>query len=189
MEHLKLGEILINQKLITEKQLDQAIEYQKTDKGRIGEILISLNIISEEDMIAALGSQLGIPYYTSENAELLKPQKDQDLDKLIPADFAQKNTAMPLSKHLNSLTCAVHDPLDLLLLDNLRRITGHEINLVLAPKSVIQKTINDFYFHSGGDESGDAKSSMLSDAVQKSYQKKDDGKKVSIKKSPGNNRA
>ncbi|MCK5178757.1 MAG: type II secretion system protein GspE, partial [Candidatus Omnitrophica bacterium] len=135
MQHLKIGEILIQQGLITENQLNKAIEHQRTEKGRLGEILIKLGIITEENMTAALGSQLGIPYYTSDNIELMEPQEDQGLDKLIPADFAKKHCVLPISKHLNSLTCAVPDPLDLLLLDNLRRVTGHEINLVIAPQT------------------------------------------------------
>ena len=146
MYHLKLGEILIKQKLITTEQLDKAIAHQKTEKGRVGEILVKLNIITEEDIAVALGSQLGIPYQTAENMELLKPNDDQNLDKIVPIDFAQKNTVLPLSKHLNSLTCVVYDPLDLLLLDNLRRVTGHEINLIVAPQTAIQSAINTFYF-------------------------------------------
>ena len=173
MQHLKLGEILIKQGLITENQLSKAIEHQRKEKGRIGEILIKLGIITEENMSAALGSQLGIPYYTSENIDLLKPQEDQDLDKLLPVEFAKKHCVLPVSKHLNSLTCAVPDPLDLLLLDNLRRVTGHEINLVIAPQSAVISAIDRFYFQDGSPV--DSKPTLLSDAVQKSYQRKDDG--------------
>ena len=97
MPHLKLGEILIRQGLITENQLNKAIKHQSKEKGRIGEILIKLGIITEENMTAALGSQLGIPYYTSDNIELLKPQEDQELEKLIPADFSKKNCVLPPS--------------------------------------------------------------------------------------------
>jgi len=175
MKHMKLGEILIQQGIITEDQLNQAIEQQKKGKGRIGEILIKLGIITEENMTAALGAQIGIPYYTSDNTELLKPQPDQNLEKLIPSDFAKKHNVLPLSAHLNSLTCAVHDPLDLLLLDNLRRVTGHEINLVIAPQSVIQKAIDAFYFPEG---SGETKASLLSDAVEESYSKEDERLKI-----------
>ena len=175
MEHLKLGEILIEQGLITADQLKEAINHQKTEKGRIGEILIKLNIITEEDITLALGSQLGIQYYTSKNIDSLKPQKDQGLEKIVSADFAQKNNVLPLSKNLNVLTCAVHDPLDLLLLDNLKRATGHEINLVIAPQTAIQKAINVFYFQAS---SGEIKSSMLSDEVERSYEKKKDGVKI-----------
>ena len=181
MQHLKIGEILIQQGLITENQLNKAIEHQRTEKGRLGEILIKLGIITEENMTAALGSQLGIPYYTSDNIELMEPQEDQGLEKLIPADFAKKHCVLPISKHLNSLTCAVPDPLDLLLLDNLRRVTGHEINLVIAPQTSIVSAIDHFYFQDTTPI--DSKPTMLSAAVQKSYQKKDDHMTIAPKKS------
>ena len=164
MAHLKLGEILIKQGLITEQQLGRAIIYQKQNKGRIGEILVRLGIISEENITTALGTQLGIPYYTSDKPELLKPRGDQELDRLIPADFAKKNLVLPLSKNINSLTCAINDPLDLLLLDNLKRIVGFEINFIIAPQSIIQKAITDFYF-----KDNKRQSSMLDRAVENSY--------------------
>ncbi len=165
MSHLKLGEILIRQGLVTEKQLQEAIAAQKKEKGRIGEILVKLGMITEEHMAEALGTQMGIPYYSSKNLDLLKPQQDQELEKLVPADFAKKNCVLPLSHHLNSLTCAVYDPMDLLLLDNLKRVAGCEINLVLATPTAIQGAINEFYFK----QSGDGSPSMLDRAVERSY--------------------
>ena len=183
MQYLKLGEILIKQGLITEEQIQKAINRQKTEKGRIGEILVKLDIITEEDIAFALGSQLGIPYYSSENPGLLVPRSDQGLEKLVPLDFAQKNTVLPLSKNFNSLTCVVSDPLDLLLLDNLKRITKHEINLVVAPQTAIQNVINAFYFNSS--QGGEAKPSLLSDAVQQSYQDDDNTLNPSAQKKDG----
>ena len=178
MSHLKLGEILIQQGLLTEKQLQEAIGVQKKEKGRIGEILVKLGMISEENMAAALGTQLGIPYYSSKNLELLKPQENQDLDKLVPAEFAKKNCVLPLSHHLNSLTCTVYDPLDLLLLDNLKRIAGCEINLVIATPTAIHEAINEFYFKQGAEGSP----SMLDRAVERSYVQSKGNDLVSISK-------
>ncbi len=166
MSHLRLGEILMRQGLVTEQQVAEAIEVQKKEKGRIGEIFIKLDIVREEDMIAALGTQLGIAYYTEENKNLFKPPADKDIEKLVPLEFAKKNNVLPLSRHGHSLMCAVNDPLDLLLLDNLKRITGCEINIILAPQSVIQNAIIDFYTKGSG---GDARVSMLSEAVESSY--------------------
>lgn len=166
MTHLKLGEIFIKQGFITEKQLQEAMEVQKKEKGRIGEILLKLGMITEDNMAEALGRQLGLPYYSSKNAEILVPQTDQDLERIVPAHFAKKNCVLPISKHMNSLTCAVFDPQDLLLLDNLKRITGCEINLVIAPQAAIQNAINEFYFK---DRKMEGKTSLLDEAVEKSY--------------------
>lgn len=173
MARLRLGEILIEQGYITEDQLKKAIAAQKQEKGLIGEILVKMGIITEEDMTSALGTQLGIPFYSDDKPELLRPKEEQELDKIVPADFAKKNTVLPLSKTLNSLTCAVADPLDLLMLDNLRRISGCEINLVIASATTLQKAINTFYFGgTAGTEGG--RTSLLGAAVESSFESKDD---------------
>ncbi len=167
MAHLKIGQILIDQGLITESQLNKAIENQKSNKGgRIGEILLKLGYITEENMAQALGTQLGIPYYSSDKPELFKPAADQQLDKVITADFAKKYKVLPLSRTMNSLTCAITDPLDFLILDNLKRITGCEINLVIVTHSAMQKAIADYYFT---ENKAEGKSSMLNTAVESSY--------------------
>lgn len=166
MTHLMLGEILMRQGLITEQQVAEAVEVQKKEKERIGEIFVKLNMVREEDMIAALGTQLGIAYYTADNSNLFKPPTGKDLEKLVPLEFAKKNYVLPLSRHGHSLMCAVNDPLDLLLLDNLKKITGCEINIILAPKNVIQNAVMDFYTKTSG---SDARVSMLSEAVESSY--------------------
>ena len=144
MAHFKLGEILLEQNLITAQQLNQAIAIQKKERGRLGEILIKMGILSEEDIIAALGTQMKIPYSTREN-NLLKPETDQNLDKLVSHDFAKTNLVLPLSKKNNVLTCAVSDPVDLLMTDNLKMVTGCEINLVIATRTDLIPAIQNFY--------------------------------------------
>jgi len=76
MAYLKLGQILINEGIITEEQLKKAIEYQQSHKGRIGENLVKLGIITEDHIVQAIGLQLGIPYYTGDQADQLIPQED-----------------------------------------------------------------------------------------------------------------
>lgn len=144
MAHFKLGEILLQQGLINEEQLKEAIQVQKKETGRIGEILIKLGFLTEEDIVAALGSQLNMPHASNQN-NLLKPRVDQNLDKVIPYDFAKTNLVLPLGKEENQLTCAIEDPLDLLMLDNLRMVTGCELSLVLATRSNLMSAIQDFY--------------------------------------------
>lgn len=144
MAHLKLGEILLQHGLINEGQLREAIQVQKKEQGRIGEILIKLGFLTEEDIVAALGTQLGIPHASKQN-NLLKPRTDQALDRIVPYDFAKTNLVLPLSKDDNKLTCAIEDPLDLLMLDNLRMISGCELTFVLATRSDLMATIQSFY--------------------------------------------
>ncbi len=156
---LKLGELLVKEGLITKEQLLKAVDEQKRRSGlRIGEVLVLLGMVSEQDLIATLGKQLGISYITS-GSGLLRPAIDQGLEKMIAKDFAIKHIILPLSKNLNSLTCAIFDPLDLILLDNLHKITGCEINSVIATKSDILKAIEEFY----------GKVDLLKEAVRESY--------------------
>ncbi len=168
---LRLGEILIDQGLITEAQLQEAIVLQKQENARLGEILLKMGMIKEETLAAALGAQLLIPY-ASRSSGLLKPQGDQGLEKLVTQDFAQKFLALPLAKNMGSLTCAVFDPLDLIMLDNLKVITGCEINLVIATKSDIIKAIQEFY---SGSKGGDGMGSLLDRAVENTYDRTKEG--------------
>jgi len=144
MAHLKLGEILLQQGLITDKQLKEAIKAQDKEHGRIGEVLIKMGILTEDDLVAALGTQMNIPHASKSN-NLLKPDASQNLDKLVPYDFAKTNLVLPLSKEGNQLTCAVADPLDLLMIDNLKMVTGCEVTLVIATRADLISAIQDFY--------------------------------------------
>jgi len=156
--YLRLGEFLIKEGIITASQLEKAITAQRQEGGRLGEVLVRLGIVKEEQILAALGKQLNMPYF-SLGTGMLKPAMDQGLENLIPHDFAFKNTVLPLSRMLRSLTVALADPLDILLIDSLRKLTGSEINPVIATRSDIFKAIEEFY----------GKSSMLKDAVDSSY--------------------
>ncbi len=143
-KYLRLGELLIREGLITAAQLEKAISVQRQEGGRLGEIIIKLGIVKENDIVTVLGKQLGIPYFTI-GTGMLKPAGNQGLDKAIPREFAVKNLVLPLSKTLKSLTVAMADPLDLILIDNLRKLTACEINPVIATRSDISRAIEDFY--------------------------------------------
>ncbi len=157
-KYLRLGELLIQEGLISPVQLEKAISTQRHDGGRLGEIVVRLGMVKEDQMVALLGKQLDIPYF-SLGTGMLRPAVDQGLDQLISRDFSLKNSILPLSRTLRSLTVAMFDPLDLILIDNLRKITGCEINPVIATRSDILKAIEDFY----------GKTEMLKEAVDASY--------------------
>ncbi|MBF0571596.1 MAG: Flp pilus assembly complex ATPase component TadA [Candidatus Omnitrophica bacterium] len=168
MARIRIGEILIKQGLITESQLQEAINIQKDQKkSRIGEILIQVGMIKEEDFSIALGSQLSVPF-ASYMSGLLKPKSDQGLEKLVSYDFAKRNLVLPLSRNLHSLTCAIFDPLDFFVLDNLKILTGCDLNLVIATKTDLAKAIDEFYItgrEAGSREGG----TILDQALQKSF--------------------
>lgn len=157
-KYQRLGELLIKEGVLTEAQLEKAITVQRQEGGRLGEILVKLGMVKEQQIVNLLSKQLGIPHF-SFGTGMLRPAVDQGLDSLVPQDFAYKNSVLPLSRILKSLTVAMVDPLDLILIDNLKKLTGCEINPVIALKSDINKAIEEFY----------GKSRMLQDAVDASY--------------------
>jgi type IV pilus assembly protein PilB len=157
-KYFRLGELLVKENLISAGNLEKAISVQKQEGGRLGEILIKLGFIKEDQVVAVLGKQLNIPYF-SLGTGLLKPAVDQGLEQLIPQEFALKNAVIPLSRTLRSLTVAMADPLDIILLDNIKKLTNCEVNPVIATKSDINKAIEEFY----------GKSAMFKEAVEASY--------------------
>lgn len=155
----KLGQILLNEKIITEEELKKAFEIQKKEGAKLGDLLVKLGLVSEKDIMVALAKQLSIPY-ASYSKGLLKPAEDQQLSKSVPEEFARVHSLLPISKHLNSLTVAFVDPLDLITIDSLRHMTGCEINPIIAAKSDLQRAIDEFY----------GKEDLLKDAISDSYE-------------------
>ncbi len=155
--YLRLGELLLKEGIINQAQLEKAINIQRQEGGRLGEIFVKLGILKEEQVVEILGKQLNIPYFNLGSE--LKPAVEQNLEQLIPKDFALRNTVLPLSRTLRSLTVVMADPLELILIDNLRKLTGCEINPVIATRSDIFKAVENFY----------GKSKMFEEAVEASY--------------------
>ncbi len=158
-KYLRLGEILLKEGVITKHQLEAAVSKQRKEGGRLGELLLKWGVVTEEQLVVAIGKQLGIPFF-SLGTGMLKPATDQNLEELIPIDIARKNLVLPLRRTLNSLTVAMADPLDLILIDNLKKMTGCQINLVIATKSDIARAIEQYY----------SKTSLFKEAVEASYE-------------------
>ncbi|UCG34930.1 MAG: Flp pilus assembly complex ATPase component TadA [Candidatus Omnitrophota bacterium] len=145
MERYKrLGDILVSEGIATQEQIKDAVSVQEKEGGKLGEILVKLGYVTEEQIGLSLSKQLSLSYI-SLSSENIKPAPDQDLGKLIPYDVAIRNIVLPLSHKANSLTVAMFNPLDLILIDNLKRLTGCQINPVISTKSEILKAIDDFY--------------------------------------------
>ncbi len=108
----KLGEILVRENLISSQQLREALDYQRTNGGRLGSNLIKLGIISDEVITAVLSRQYGVP---SINLELF--QIEEDVVSLISHDVAAKYTVLPISKVGATLTMAMADPTNVFAMD------------------------------------------------------------------------
>ncbi|MCD6080094.1 MAG: Flp pilus assembly complex ATPase component TadA [Candidatus Omnitrophica bacterium] len=158
----KVGEILIKEGLITEEDLERAMEYQQKNGGKLGDVLIAMGLVTEKEIAAALGKQLGIPYVSISSGGL-KPAEDQNLEQLIPEEIARKYLVLPISRTFNSLTIAVVDPLDFVTIDNIRKIAGCEVNPVITTKGELLQAIDEFY----------GPRDVFREAIQKSYEVKD----------------
>jgi len=155
---LRLGEILIKEGLLIQAQLEEALRFQKLSGRTIGDIIVDRGFVKENDLANALAKQLDIPFVSIVDGSL-NPSKNDNLEKLIPQSFARSQMVIPLSKHLQSLTVALANPLDLLVIDNLKKITGYDINPVIATKGDIRESISKFY----------GAKDLLEEAVSDSY--------------------
>ncbi|MCX7641400.1 MAG: ATPase, T2SS/T4P/T4SS family [Elusimicrobiales bacterium] len=144
MPRKKLGEILIEQKIINEEQLNKALKFQEQNHCLIGEALIKLGYATEEQVAIALSKQLGIPYASTQN-QILKPEKGQGLEDLIDERFARDNYVVPLFVENDVIAVALSDPTNLILLDNIRAKTGMEPQVFISTKSQILKVIDQLY--------------------------------------------
>ncbi len=155
----KLGELLIHSGLLSQEQLGKALEVQRGTTKRIGEVLVELKLVSELDIAVQLSKQLGLPFASAASG-LLSPRKGEGLEQLVSEEFARQHLVLPLSKTLNSLTVACVNPLDLIAMDNLSRVTRCDINPVVTTRADLEHAVDQFY---GAD-------SMLRQAIGESYE-------------------
>jgi type IV pilus assembly protein PilB len=134
-----LDEILLEQGLITQEQLDQAqAEQQKTGK-RLGRVLIDLGMVKEQDLVAALASQIGLRYVDLSDASI-----DGSAASLLPEPVARKYRALPIGYEDEKLLVAMADPANLFALDDIRTITGMEVQPVVATAADIESAIRKY---------------------------------------------
>ena len=144
---MKLGDFLLSDKLITKEQLDQALETQKKEPGKIGSVLIRLGFVTEEDIAQALSKQFGYP-----SINLSKFEIDEKVVELIKPEIARKHIVMPVHRIGSILTIAMGDPSNLFVLEELRFSTNLRIQAVISPESSILETIEKYYGSSTGIE-------------------------------------
>jgi type IV pilus assembly protein PilB len=122
-----IGQALLEKGLITQAQLDEALKVQKNTTEQIGRILVDLGHVTERDVLRAHAEQLGIPFL-----ELGQISVDEDVAKAIPQSVVQRYNAVPIRRSGNRLTVAMTDPQNVFALDDIRLITGYEIDPMLA---------------------------------------------------------
>src|SRR2546422_5629016 len=157
----KLGEILLKENLISPEQLKQALEHQKSNGGRLGNTLVKLGFLSDDEVTAVLSRQYGVPSINLSYFEV-----DQNVIKLVPMETAAKYQILPLSRVGTSLTIAMVDPTNVFAMDDIKFMTGFNIEPVVASESSIQEGIEKAYGTSKEEELEQVMQSMteISDA-------------------------
>jgi len=136
----KLGEILIKEKIISQDQLKQALEYQRTNNCRLGNALVKLNLLTDDEVTAVLSRQYGVP-----SINLAYFDVDPSVIKLIPMDTSIKYQILPLSRVGSSLTVAMVDPTNVFAMDDIKFMTGFNIEPVVASETAIMDAIKKHY--------------------------------------------
>lgn len=134
---LRLGDLLLKAQLITQDQLNKALEEQRSLGGRLGEVLLRLGYVSEEDIIECLSHQFGVPSINLRHFEI-----DEAVAKLVPVDLLRKYNVVPVNKTGATLTVAMADPTNIFAMDEITFMTGYRVEPVVASEEAIRAAID-----------------------------------------------
>ncbi len=136
----RMGEILVKAGKITEAQLQQALAKQKEEGGRLGSNLVKMGLVREPELVELLAKHFGVPAINLDKVEI-----DESVVKIIPADIARKYTIMPVSKAGAKVTIAMLDPSNVFAMDDIKFMTGYNVEPVLAAESALRIAIDRYY--------------------------------------------
>jgi type IV pilus assembly protein PilB len=136
----RLTEILIKNKLLTQEQLNTALEVQKSKGGRISDIIVELKFIQENDLISALSAGLGLPLI-----DLKRFKVEAEVVKTIPVGVARQYQILAIAKMSDTITLAMADPLNIFAIDHVKSLTGYKINPIISSAQDINQAIDLYY--------------------------------------------
>lgn len=137
---IKLGELLVKENLVTPQQLQEALQYQKQHGGKLGFNLVKLGFVKDEEITQLLSRQYGVP-----SINLARFEIDPSVIKLVPAETAQKYQIIPLSRAGANLTIAMVDPTNVFAMDDIKFMTGYNVEPVVASETAIMESIEKYY--------------------------------------------
>jgi type IV pilus assembly protein PilB len=137
---VRIGELLLKEKRITPDQLQEALNYQKANGGTVGLNLVKLGFVKDEELTALLSKQYGVP-----SINLTQFEIDPAVIKLIPAETAQKYQIIPLSRSGATLTIAMTDPTNVFAMDDIKFMTGYNVEPVVASETAVAEAITRYY--------------------------------------------
>src|SRR5436190_9646760 len=145
---VRIGELLLKEKRITPEQLQEALNYQRQNGGKLGYNLIKLGYVKDEEITALLSKQYGVPSIALTQFEI-----DPAVVKLVPAETAQKYQIVPLSRAGATLTIAMTDPTNVFAMDDLKFMTGYNVEPVVASETAVVAAIQKYYGKAAGNGS------------------------------------
>src|SRR6188474_2457900 len=137
---VKLGELLLKENMVTPQQLQDALAHQKMNGGKLGKAFVSLGYVRDEEITSLLSRQYGVPSINLDHFEV-----DPAIIKIIPAETARKYQVLPLSRSGAVLTIAMADPTNVFAMDDIKFMTGYNVEPVVASESAIEDSIERYY--------------------------------------------
>jgi type IV pilus assembly protein PilB len=137
---VRIGELLLKEKRITPEQLQKALNHQKAGGGKLGYNLVKMGFVKDEEITALLSRQYGVP-----SINLAQFEIDPAVVKLIPADTAHKYQIVPLSRSGATLTIAMTDPTNVFAMDDIKFMTGYNVEPVVASETAVSDAIEKYY--------------------------------------------
>jgi type IV pilus assembly protein PilB len=137
---VRIGELLLKEKRITPAQLQDALNYQKANGGKLGFNLVKLGIVKDDEITSLLSKLYGVP-----SINLAQFDIDSAVIKLIPAETAQKYQIVPLSRSGATLTIAMIDPTNVFAMDDIKFMTGYNVEPVVASEIAVGEALARYY--------------------------------------------
>ncbi len=140
MAKRKIGELLIERGLITDNELEFALDMQKLTHEKLGEVLIENKIVTPENIAQALATQLDVDY-----VDLNKRTIPGEMTRIVRRNTAKQNHLIPLQKQGDTLFVAMEDPLNYYAMDEVRKATNLRVVPLIATKTAVEHAINTLY--------------------------------------------
>src|SRR5205809_205055 len=137
---VRIGELLLKEKLITAEQLQQALGQQKSNGGKLGYNLVKMGFVKDEQITTLLSKQYGVP-----SINLAQFKIDPTIVKLVPTETARKYQVIPLSRSGSTLTIAMTDPTNVFAMDDIKFMTGYTVEPVVASEVAITDAVEKYY--------------------------------------------
>ncbi len=136
----QIGELLVKENLLTAEQLREARDEARTHGGRVGSQITQLGYLNENELTDFVAKQYGVP-----SIDLTEFEIDEAVIRLIPEDVATKHTVIPVNRAGSTLILATADPSNIFALDDIKFLTGYNIQPVVAAEDAIRRAIDTYY--------------------------------------------